>query len=120
MTVLSRKKSFTEKFQEYLDERLNLSNKENLEFIAISPPLVPQKPFDVEVAKKSGYYNFPPTGAMYLCASIDSLNLPNINSQVIDLNNTILKFANEKENFEYSMWQIPLNDLNKKNTQLVF
>ena len=75
MTVLLRQKSFTEKFQEYLVERLNLSKKENIEFIAISPPLVPEKPFDVEVAKKSGYYNFPPTGAMYLCASIDSLNI---------------------------------------------
>lgn len=120
MTVLLRQKSFNEKFEEYLVERLNLNKKENIEFIAISPPLVPQKPFDVEVARKSGYYNFPPTGAMYLCASIDSLNIKNINSQVIDLNNTILKFANEKENFEYDMWQIPLKDLNKKNTQIVF
>ena len=38
---------------------------------------------------------------MYLCASIDSLMINNIETKVIDLNNTLLKLANEVNDFEY-------------------
>jgi len=83
-----------------------------LRFFAINPPLIPEQPFDIDVAKKQGYYNFPPTGPMYLCASIDSLDLSMTQCNVIDLNNYILKRANcDSFSFEYSCWKDALSNI---------
>ena len=41
---------------------------------------------------------------MYLCASIDSLELNKTKTKVIDLNNTLLSRANHSENFNYTDW----------------
>lgn len=76
-----------------------------LSFIAVNPPLIPESPFNVSVARKQGYYNFPPTGPMYLCASIDSLSLENTSTRVIDLNNFLLALANTESDFEYGKWR---------------
>ena len=88
---------------------------ELIKFIAVAPPLIPEEPFDINVARNKGYYNFPPTGPMYLCASIDSLQLPNVECEVVDLNNYLLKLSNTSESFCYHEWQkafdsIPSND----------
>ena len=120
MTITINHSPFTEKLSKHISCRINNNDTSYLKFYAVNPPLVPEKPFDLEVAKKGGYYNFPPTGSMYLCASIDSLKIKNIETKVIDLNNTVLKLANEVDNFEYKMWQYPLNDLSEDNLQLVF
>ena len=96
-----------------------------LKFIAVNPPLIPEKPFDLAVAKRQGYYNFPPTGSMYLCASIDSLHLDKTSCQVIDLNNLLLKSANSvpDENdalFSYDSWKRSLLELSPANEEGVF
>ncbi len=112
--------SFSEDLVNAVNSRINIKGKKKISFYAISPPLVPEKPFDIEVAKRCGYYNFPPTGSMYLCASIDSLKLKNVSTEVIDLNNNLLKYAIESKEFKYCMWKNKLKNLYKCDSILVF
>ena len=117
------KLNFEDKFDQLIVQKLHSSldsTKKGLCFVAINPPLIPESPFDIEVAKKQGYYNFPPTGPMYLCSSIDSLNLQNTSCEVIDLNNYLLKRANREEVFAYKCWTDAFAHLNEKSQKLIF
>lgn len=108
MTVASATANCFETILEKLvtERTSNLKDISGLTFYAVNPPLVPEKPFDIDVAKNQGYYNFPPTGSMYLCASIDSLELANTECHVIDLNNFLLKCANlDEKDFIYNRWK---------------
>jgi radical SAM superfamily enzyme YgiQ (UPF0313 family) len=117
--VITQSKTFEAMLLEMVRAKLlirSASNSRNINFIAVNPPLIPKAPFDLEVAKRQGYYNFPPTGPMYLCASIDSLNLPNVSCQVIDLNNYLLKRANESDQiFDYYCWKEAFRHLDGKD-----
>lgn len=57
---------------------------------------------------------------MYLCASIDSLNLHQVTCEVIDLNNYLLKEANEDNDFLYGNWVKAFEHPDKTKTYLVF
>lgn len=110
-------------FVDLFNSHSNLSRSSpprNIHIVAVNPPLIPEAPFDIDVAKKQGYYNFPPTGPMYLCASIDSLHLSNLNCEVIDLNNYLLKAANNSDSFSYDDWRYAFAHLNDLDTYYVF
>ena len=120
MSIAVNEKSFAERLSVNVLNNTDISNCDAINIYTVKPPLVPEKSFAIEVARKAGYYNYPPTGALYLCASIDSIGLQNVDCNIIDLNNLLLKYANRKKDFSYDLWQKPLKSLERKSTQLVF
>jgi radical SAM superfamily enzyme YgiQ (UPF0313 family) len=58
------------------------------------------KSFNPEIAKKRGYYAFPPTGLQYL---YESINRRGLEIRILDLNFEVLKKVVE-ENFNYENW----------------
>lgn len=73
------------------------------ELILIQPPLVPEQFFDVSVARRCGYYNFPPAGLLYLAAAAHEVD-PDIQITLIDLNHKLLEAAAQEE-FDYGVWK---------------
>lgn len=78
------------------------------ELILIQPPLVPEKFFDVAVAKRCGYYNFPPAGLLYLAAAAHEVD-PSLKVTIIDLNHKLLEAA-QHDGFEYQVWKTWVRD----------
>ena len=105
--------SFCGAIDALLASKTSIGIKKKLRFVLVKPPLVPEKPFSLDVARSAGYFNYPPTGLLYLAACIDDLGEREISTSVIDLNNLLLKYANEKDDFDYGMWQIPLKGLER-------
>ena len=124
MTYTDSKTTIETRILSIIKSKLSQHKFHTLKFIAVNPPLIPEKPFDLTVARRQGYYNFPPTGSMYLCASIDSLNFKNTSCQVIDLNNLLLKNANSSDEdhalFSYSSWKKSLLERSPANEEGVF
>ena len=108
VVTFSQSNSFTNETQalsafRHLIDSKNLTDK--LLFVFITPPLVPEGAFDTEVARRKGYYNFPPTGVMYLAAALKQTDIRNnISIKIVDLNDLILKDANENLDFRYTNW----------------
>ncbi len=73
------------------------------ELVMIQPALVPEEFFDVTTAREGGYYNFPPTGLLYLAAAAKAAD-PDLTIHIIDLNFEILKAAHS-DGFEYGFWK---------------
>jgi len=121
MTISTQAQTFfTALFAKHILDRCDIKNSESISFYAISPPLIPEKAFDLQVARNSGYFNMPPIGPMYLCASIDTLGLEGVETTVIDLNNLLLKNANTSSDFHYNSWTEALNLHEERDRQLVF
>ncbi|MBF0382241.1 MAG: B12-binding domain-containing radical SAM protein [Magnetococcales bacterium] len=57
--------------------------------------------FDRNIAKRGGYYSFPPTGLQYLYEAIKNRGL---DIEIIDLNHEILKLVASNENFHPQQW----------------
>ena len=79
------------------------------EFILISPMQVPESAFDQEIAKRSGYFNYPPVGLLYIAAVIRQV-APETKVHILDLNFEMLRNASE-ESFSYNFWEKRLFDL---------
>jgi len=73
------------------------------ELVLIAPMQVPESVFDLAVAQKAGYFNYPPVGLLYI-ASVANQADPNIKIKLIDLNFEMLQNAN-KDNFSYDFWK---------------
>ena len=71
--------------------------------ILINPMLVPKAVFEPEIARKKGYYIFPPLGLLYLAAVAGNVD-PSIKLHVVDLNFEMLMKAQE-EGFDYDFWE---------------
>jgi len=72
--------------------------------VLVQPALVPKAFFDVKTARSGGYYNFPPTGLLYLAAAARRA-VPDLKVSIIDLNFELLKAAHQ-DGFDYdSCWQ---------------
>ena len=78
------------------------------ELVLIQPPLVPEKFFDVAVARRCGYYNFPPAGLLYLAAAAHEVD-PSLRIVIIDLNHKLLEAA-QQDGFEYQVWKSWVRD----------
>lgn len=63
--------------------------------------------FNPEVAKKRGYYAFPPSGLQYLKQSLAGRDL---DLRILDLNLLLLKRVMEDETFDHSQWLTILED----------
>ena len=63
--------------------------------------------FNPEVARKRGYYAFPPTGLQYLYESMLERDL---DVRILDLNFLLLKRVCEDESFDHSQWLTLLED----------
>ena len=74
------------------------------ELVLIQPPLVPGNVFDVNTARRGGYFNFPPMGLLYIAAAAREV-APDIKIHLIDLNQELLRLSNDDENFQYLVWQ---------------
>ena len=83
------------------------------ELILVAPMQVPESVFDLSVARKAGYFNYPPVGLLYI-ASVTRQADPNIKIQLIDLNYEMLQRANE-ENFTYDFWKERLANIIKES-----
>ena len=86
-------------------ENLLGSMKPVEELILIAPMQVPEPFFDPEVAQKSGYFNYPPVGLLYIAAVARKIK-PNIEIHLLDLNFEMLKNANKNSgSFSYGFWE---------------
>ena len=79
------------------------------EFILVSPMQVPESAFEQEIAKRSGYFNYPPVGLLYIAAVIRQV-APEIKVHILDLNFEMLRNASQ-EGFSYNFWEKRLFDL---------
>jgi radical SAM superfamily enzyme YgiQ (UPF0313 family) len=82
------------------------------ELILVSPMQVPELAFDQEVAKRSGYFNYPPVGLLYVSAAVRQVD-PNIKVHILDLNFEMLRNASQ-EDFSYDFWEKQLFDMIEK------
>jgi radical SAM superfamily enzyme YgiQ (UPF0313 family) len=73
------------------------------ELILIAPMQVPESVFDISVARKAGYFNYPPVGLLYI-ASVAKHADPNIQVKVIDLNLEMLENSSN-DDFSYGFWK---------------
>lgn len=87
-------------FKEFL-ERLPITNPKEL--ILINPQLVPEDVFDVQTARRKGYFAYPPIGLLYLAAIAREVN-PQIDLQAIDINYELLRDC-QSDDFSYDCWQ---------------
>ena len=70
---------------------------------------VPKSVFDVTVARKCGYFNYPPMGLVYIAAVANQV-APGIKIRILDLNHETLKRA-EESSFSYDDWKHSINNL---------
>lgn len=87
-------------FKEYCNFLRNRYTPNN-KILFIQTPQIISKSFRPEIAKKKGYYAFPPTGLQYLCEALKNRNLE---IRILDLNFLFLKIANNDETFDYLEW----------------
>ncbi|MBF0444442.1 MAG: B12-binding domain-containing radical SAM protein [Magnetococcales bacterium] len=69
--------------------------------LLVQTPQIDFKTFDPKIAKKKGYYNYPPTGLQYLYESIKSLD---IEVRILNLNMEILRRCHESSQFDHLQW----------------
>ncbi|MFC1570455.1 B12-binding domain-containing radical SAM protein [Candidatus Omnitrophota bacterium] len=93
-------------FKEYC-ESLKKKYASNDKVLFVQIPQFILKSFDPAIAKRKGYYAFPPTGLQYLSESLKDSSL-NIN--ILDLNLEVLKKATQEESFDPDGWMDILED----------
>lgn len=71
--------------------------------VFINPPQVPEDMFSIDIARKRGYYAYPPIGLLYLCAVARSV-YAEIELRVVDLNFEMLKRCHDPS-FRYDFWK---------------
>ena len=71
------KNKTTESYHKLLDELKPIQ-----ELVLVAPMQVPESIFDLAVAKKAGYFNYPPVGLLYI-ASVAKQADPNIKIKFI-------------------------------------
>ncbi len=69
--------------------------------LLVQVPQIPLNTFDPVIARKRGYYNFPPTGLQYLHERVNDLGLE---VRILNLNLEILKRTIDDETFHFSRW----------------
>ncbi len=79
----------------------------NKKVLFIQIPQFIFKSFSPEIAKKRGYYAFPPTGLQYLCESLKDRDL---DLKILDLNFMLLKKVSEDETFNHTQWMMILQE----------
>ena len=84
-----------------LCESLKSKYRSNNRVLFVQIPQFIFKSFDPKVAKKKGYYAFPPTGLQHLS---DALKERDVDLRILDLNLTVLKKASEDETFDLKEW----------------
>ena len=72
------------------------------ELILVQPQLVPEEAFDLETARRGGYFVFPPVGLLYIVAVAKKVN-PDLSVRVIDLNYELLRHS-QSDDFRYRIW----------------
>ncbi|MBF0192934.1 MAG: B12-binding domain-containing radical SAM protein [Magnetococcales bacterium] len=82
---------------DYLNKQYSISPK----LLLVQTPQIDFKTFDPNIAKKKGYYNYPPTGLQYLYESIKDLG---IEVRILNLNLEILRRCHESPHFDHSQW----------------
>lgn len=92
--------SIAEKYAR-LHESLGVRNPRKL--LLINPPQVPEDMFSLDIARRKGYFAYPPMGLVYLAAVARSVN-PEIGLKIIDLNFEMLKRCHDPA-FRYDFWK---------------
>lgn len=70
--------------------------------LLVNPIQFDIKRFDIGIAKRMGYYAYPPTGLLFLAACIKHLN---IEVAILDLNYEVLRQAREESKFDRDSWK---------------
>ncbi|UCD55357.1 MAG: B12-binding domain-containing radical SAM protein [Candidatus Omnitrophota bacterium] len=81
--------------------------KPNKKVLLVQIPQFIFKSFNSEIAKRKGYYIFPPTGLQYLYESLKNRDL---DIKILDLNFMLLKKVCEDEIFDDTQWLISLKN----------
>lgn len=93
-------------FKEYCNY-LRSTYSRNNRILLVELPQFSLKTFDLDVARRRGYYCFPPTGLQYIYQSLKTRDLE---FEILDLNFLILKTAFEDVSFHHSQWLDILSD----------
>lgn len=87
-------------FYEYCAQ-LRSACRPNKRVLFIELPQFLLSSFNLDVARKRGYYCFPPTGLQYLYEAVKRKNLE---FAILDLNLMVLKSVMEDESFDHRQW----------------
>lgn len=85
-------------YTKILKQKYSVSNR----LLFINPFQFDARIFDLNIAKRRGYYAYPPTGLLFLAASIMHLG---IEAEILDLNYEVLKRVIEGDKFSQKLWQ---------------
>jgi tRNA A37 methylthiotransferase MiaB len=69
--------------------------------LLVQTPQIDFNTFDPNIAKKKGYYNYPPTGLQYLYESLKEFD---IEVRILNLNMEILRRCHESPQFDHMQW----------------
>jgi radical SAM superfamily enzyme YgiQ (UPF0313 family) len=78
------------------------------QLVLINPPQVPEAVFDPVVARRRGYYAYPPVGLLYITAVAKDVN-PNIEVRILDLHYEML-YQSVLPDFTSYFWHELLHD----------
>ena len=81
-----------------LRQKYSISKK----LLLINPLQFDVRLFDLDTAKRRGYYVYPPTGLLFLAASIMNRD---VEVQILDLNYEVLKMVIGGNKFNQNLWQ---------------
>ena len=96
-------------FQKFLD---GLEIRRPRQLVLVQPQLVPEELFDLETARRGGYFIYPPVGLLYIAAVAKEID-PQLDVQIIDLNYELLRHS-QSNDFDYGIWQELLFNAIKK------
>lgn len=104
--------------EEYCAElRLKFGVDRNVMLIQI--PQFVFNSFNPEVAKRAGYYSYPPAGLQWIYSYLKS-ERNDLNIKILDLNFHVLKRVCEDDNFDYNDWlDILQENLEKFNPSII-
>jgi radical SAM superfamily enzyme YgiQ (UPF0313 family) len=92
-------------FQEFI-ANLHVPNPRQL--VLVQPQLVPEDLFDLETARRGGYFIYPPVGLLYIAAVAKQVS-PDLEVKVLDLNYEMLR-QSQSDHFTYRVWEELLFD----------
>lgn len=93
---------------QYARFHASLGVKNPARLLLVNPPQVPEDMFSLDIARRKGYFAYPPMGLVYIAAVARSVN-PSIDVKIIDLNFEMLKRCHDPS-FQYNFWKGLLRD----------
>lgn len=99
----TRSASPHELLEKYARFHASLGVRNPRKLLLINPPQVPEDMFSIDIARRRGYFAYPPMGLVYIAAVARSVD-PSIDLRIIDLNYEMLKRCHDPH-FRFDFWK---------------